>query len=153
LLLLTLPLKLAWHTAADPIRENEVAQAQRLHRWLDAIGMPIERDVQPKPRLWEGWQVRLPGCSVVLLPRPDFDGTELLGRLIEGHELRYVYEGRISDQPPFIATMFAKARSVVAPFLARPSDGLVVMVAAPKGCRDYETLDWTRLWWPHVPGI
>jgi hypothetical protein len=29
--------------------------------------------------------------------------------------------------------------------LAKQSDWLVVIVAAPKGCRDYEALDWSRL--------
>jgi hypothetical protein len=147
LLMLSLPMKLLWRTNANAFHQNQLGQAERLHVWLEASRIPIERDFQPKPGIWHGWRIRLANCSVIALPQPDFDGTELLRRLAGNDpDLRYVYDGRISDQPPVVDTMIAKLRFVVAPFLSKPSDALVIVIAAPKGCRDYEALDWSRLW-------
>lgn len=148
LLTLSLPPKfLVWQATASALQRGELDPPRQLRLGLEAIAAPVEREVRLKPGIWHGWQLGLPGCPVIALPQPEFDGTEILQRMAgSDHDLRYVYDGRISDSLPLIDTMIAKVRLAAAPFLAKPSDRLVVILVAPKGCRDYETLDWARLW-------
>ena len=147
LLALSLPLKFALPTGrADS--DHMQARPEILHAFLVAAGVPIEAAYPVTSYGASGWKLRLPHCSAIAVPEWQVDEITDLLREMAGpdDDLHFVLRGRVTASPPYARAMIGRMLYVLSPILPnleyRP---FIVVVIAPKTCRDYENIPWAKL--------